>query len=85
MTLSNIPWPIVIFLITQAGALVGFGFWVYYSIKALQVKITEMEKENAEVKKELRELRETLLLVKHSVDLLVLGQLKTGQRKDHSV
>jgi hypothetical protein len=80
MNYSSIPWSLVVFFLTYTGAFVGFQFKLHYDNKRNKEAIDELKKENADLKRELKEVRETLLLVKHSVDLLVLGQLKTGNR-----
>jgi hypothetical protein len=42
-------------------------------------KVNELEAENKELKSQLKELSDTLLLVKNNTDLLLLGRIKTGK------
>lgn len=82
MNLTNIPLPLIIFAITQTVAAIWFISKLFTTVESMKVKMNEIEKENKELKTQLKELSDTLLLVKHSVDLLVIGRLKTGNVKD---
>ena len=82
MNLTNIPIPLIIFAITQTVAAIWFISKLFTTVESMKVKMNEIEKENKELKTQLKELSDTLLLVKHSVDLLVIGRLKTGNVKD---
>lgn len=48
----------------------------------VQHDMEEIKKENADLKKELREIRDILIQVKSSTDLLMLGRIKTGARQE---
>lgn len=82
MNITNIPIPIIIFAITQTVAAIWFIAKLFNTVESMKVKMNDIEKENKELKTQLKELSDTLLLVKHSVDLLVIGRLKTGNVKD---
>ncbi len=82
MNLSNIPLPLIIFAVTQTVAAIWFIAKLYSSVESMKEKVNQIEKENKELKQQLKELSDTLLLVKHSVDLLVIGRLKTGNVKE---
>lgn len=82
MDLTNIPLPLIIFAITQTTAAIWFIAKLYSSVESMKIKMVDIEKENKELKEQLKQLSDTLLLVKHSVDLLVIGRLKTGAVKD---
>lgn len=82
MNLSNIPLPLIIFAVTQTVAAIWFIAKLYSSVESMKEKVNQIEKENLDLKKQLKELSDTLLLVKHSVDLLVIGRLKTGNVKE---
>lgn len=79
MTLEDIPSGYIIFILAQTGTAVWAIIKLYFAVDAMKIKVAEIEKENKELKKQLQQLNDTLLLVKHSVDLLVLGRLKTGK------
>lgn len=73
---------LIIFIICQALAGCGAIVTMYFDVKNLKTRLETSEKENKELRHELREMRDTLLLVKHSTDLLVLGKLKTGHQRE---
>jgi len=82
MNLTSIPLRLIIFAVTQTVAAIWFIAKLYSSVEAMKEKVNQIEKENKELKQQLKELSDTLLLVKHSVDLLVIGRLKTGNVKE---
>lgn len=82
MNPANIPLPLIIFAVTQTAAAIWFIAKLYSSVESMKEKVNQIEKENLDLKKQLKELSDTLLLVKHSVDLLVIGRLKTGNVKE---
>lgn len=82
MNLTSVPLPLIIFAVTQTVAAIWFIAKLYSSVEAMKEKVNQIEKENKELKQQLKELSDTLLLVKHSVDLLVIGRLKTGNVKE---
>ena len=83
MNLQNLPIGLIIFILTQTAAAVWAIIKLYFAVESMKTKVVEIEKENKELKTQLKELSDTLLLVKHSVDLLVIGRLKTGNVKDN--
>ena len=83
MNLQSLPIGLIIFILTQTAAAVWAIIKLYFAVESMKTKMVEIEKENKELKTQLKELSDTLLLVKHSVDLLVIGRLKTGNVKDN--
>lgn len=83
MNLENLPIGLIIFILTQTGAAVWAIIKLYFAVEGMKTKVSEIEKENKELKEQLKNMSDTLLLVKHSVDLLVLGRLKTGNVKEN--
>lgn len=79
MNVTQIPWGLVTFGLTQIGLLIGFGFWVKYSIQSLKQKVNDIEKENHELKKQLQDMRDILVKVENNTHLLMLGRIKTGR------
>lgn len=83
MNLQSLPIGLIIFILTQTAAAVWAIIKLYFAVESMKIKMVEIEKENKELKTQLKDLSDTLLLVKHSVDLLVIGRLKTGSVKDN--
>ena len=83
MNLQSLPIGLIIFILTQTAAAVWAIIKLYFAVESMKTKMVEIEKENKELKTQLKDLSDTLLLVKHSVDLLVIGRLKTGNVKDN--
>ena len=81
MTLNEIPWSLVIFLVTQTIAAIWVIIKMYFKLNSLDDKVNKLEVENKELRLQLKELSDTLLIVKNNTDLLVLGKLKTGSRE----
>lgn len=79
MNLENIPTGLIIFFSTQTAAVVWFFIKLYFKVEGMSKKVNELEAENNELKHQLKELSDTLLLVKNNTDLLILGRLKTGK------
>jgi hypothetical protein len=82
MNLESIPVGLIIFILTQTAAAVWAIIKLYFAVESMKTKINEIEKENRDLKNQLKTMSDTLLLVKHSVDLLVLGRLKTGKQSE---
>lgn len=80
----GLPIALWLFLCGQLIAIALFLVRMYSDVEKMKTKLTEIEHENKELKKQLKELSDTLLLVKHSVDLLVIGRLKTGSVKEQA-
>ena len=83
MNLENLPIGLIIFILTQTAMAVWAIIKLYFAVESMKTKVLEIEKENHDLKKQLKDMSDTLLLVKHSVDLLVLGRLKTGNVKEN--
>ena len=79
MNLSNLPIGLIIFFLTQTGTAVWAIIKMYFKLNSLETKVNQLELENKELKKQLKDLSDTLLLVKNNTDLLILGRLKTGR------
>ena len=81
MNLNEIPASVILFAITQTG----LGIWalvkMYFKLNSLSDKVVKLEEENKELRTQLKEVSDTLLIVKNNTDLLVLGKLKTGNNK----
>lgn len=89
MIIQDIPWTPIVFLATQA---IAFWIWINRMDKKVDVHEKELlllkqaneelKKENAEVKKELRDMMVILVKVQQNTDLLMLGRIKTGSRSE---
>jgi cell division protein FtsB len=91
--MENIPWTIITFIIAQLGAFIWFLVKQYFKteknttdIKALEIRVNaeflKIEKENAELKKELKEMRDILVRVEYATSQLMLGRIKTGSKNE---
>lgn len=60
------------------------GIWalikMYFTNEQLKDRMQAIEQENKELKKQLRELSDTLILVKQNTELLLLGRIKTNSQ-----
>jgi hypothetical protein len=83
MNIESLPIGLIIFILTQTAMAVWAIIKLYFAVEGMKIKVLEIEKENHDLKKQLKDMSDTLLLVKHSVDLLVLGRLKTGNVKEN--
>jgi hypothetical protein len=79
MNLENIPYQIVLFFVTQTAAVVWFFIKLYFKVESMSKKVSELDSENKELKHQLKEMSDTLLLVKNNIDLLIIGRIKTGK------
>jgi CO dehydrogenase nickel-insertion accessory protein CooC1 len=82
MIFPDVPTPILLFIVGQTATAAWAIITTHFKVRAIEEKLAQMEKENKELGKQLRDLSDTLLLVKHSVDLLVIGKIKTGGPKE---
>lgn len=91
MTFQNIPWTVIIFIIAQLGTFIWFLIRLHFKseetakgLKALELKVandmSEIKKENIELKKELKDMRDILVKVENNTHLLMLGRIKTGAK-----
>lgn len=79
MSISNLPISLIIFFSAQTLTAVWSIIKMYFKLNSLESKVNMLELENKELKKQLKDLSDTLLLVKNNTDLLILGRLKTGK------
>ena len=79
MNFEQIPSGLIVFFLTQTGAVVWFFIRLYFKVESMSKKVTDLEIENKELKEQLKHLNDTLLLVKNNTDLLLLGRIKTGK------
>jgi cell division protein FtsB len=76
--MEQLPWNIIIFGASNVIVFTVGAIKFYFKMEAIKADVDNLKAENKELKKQLRDLSDTLLLVKHSVDLLVIGKIKTG-------
>ena len=76
--IDNIPTGIVVFFIGQTVTAAWALITMYFDIRSLKTKMIEIDNENKEIKQQLKELSDTLILVKNNTDLLLLGRIKTA-------
>jgi hypothetical protein len=69
---------LILLIIGQAGLGILALVRLWFSNERLKERVKEIEEENAEFRKALKELSDTLLIVKNNTELLVLGKLKTA-------
>lgn len=80
MTLENINPSIIIFVVGQTATAAWAIITTHFKVRSIEQKLVEIEKENHALKIQLKELSDTLLIVKNNTELLVLGKLKTGPK-----
>jgi cell division protein FtsL len=80
MNLNEIPTSIIIFIVGQTATAAWAIITTHFKVRAIEQKLVEIEKENHELKQQLKELSDTLLIVRSHTELLVLGKLKTGPK-----
>lgn len=83
MNISEAPTSIIIFVIGQTATAAWAIITMWFDIKSIKVKMAESEIENAELKKELREMKDLLIKVDYATSQLMLGRIKTGRSMDH--
>lgn len=80
MNLNEIPTSIIIFIVGQTATAAWAIITTHFKVRSIEQKLVEIEKENHELKQQLKELSDTLLIVRSHTELLVLGKLKTGPK-----
>jgi cell division protein FtsB len=80
MNFDNVPTSVILFFVGQTATAAWAIITMYFDIKTLKQKHESIIKENEELKHQLKDLSDTLLIVKNNTELLVLGKLKTGQK-----
>lgn len=81
MNLTEIPWTLVIFLATQTFGAIWFFSKMKADVDGLKDSVKRLEKENEDLKKELKEMMSILIKVEHNTTLLMMGRIKTGSRE----
>lgn len=82
MTLNSVSPTIAIAFVTYTASTVWFFIKLYFKVESMSKKVSELETENKELKKQLTDLKDILLIVKHTTDLLYLGKIKTGRNQE---
>lgn len=80
MNFDNIPTSVIIFFLGQTFTAAWAIITTHFKVRSIEQKMAEIEKENQQLKHQLKELSDTLLIVKNNTELLVLGKLKTGPK-----
>lgn len=62
-------------------AIIGLGAFIklWFSNERLKERVKEIEDHNRELRHQLKELSDTLIVVKQNTELLLLGRIKTGR------
>jgi len=81
MNIDNIPYQIILFFVTQTAAVVWFFIKLYFKVESMSKKVTELDSENKELKKQLADMRDILIKVEQNTHLLMLGRIKTGAKE----
>jgi cell division protein FtsB len=81
MTISHIPFQVIVFFLAQTGAVIWFFIKLYFKVESMSKKVSELDSENKELKKQLSDLRDILIKVENNTHLLMLGRIKTGQKE----
>lgn len=81
MNLSNYPWTLIIFIVTQTAGAIWFFSKLSSKVEGMEKKQDELEKENKELKAELKNIRDILIRVEQNTSLLMLGRIKTGRQE----
>lgn len=81
MSLHNIPYQVVLFFGIQTASVIWFFIKLYFKVESMSKKVTELDSENKELKKQLSDLRDILIKVENNTHLLMLGRIKTGQKE----
>lgn len=77
---QTIPISLIIFVVGQTATAAWAIITMWFDVKSLKSKMTEIEEENKELRAHLKELSDMLLVVKNNTDLLLLGRIKTGSK-----
>jgi cell division protein FtsB len=81
MSLHNIPYQVVLFFGIQTASVIWFFIKLYFKVESMSKKVTELDSENKELKKQLSDLKDILIKVENNTHLLMLGRIKTGQKE----
>lgn len=80
MTFENLPISLIIFVIGQTATAAWAIITMWFDVKSIKQKLIEVEIENKELRDQIKEMSDMLLVVKNNTDLLLLGRIKTGQK-----
>jgi cell division protein FtsB len=81
MSLHNIPYQVVLFFGIQTASVIWFFIKLYFKVESMSKKVSELDSENKELKKQLSDLKDILIKVENNTHLLMLGRIKTGQKE----
>lgn len=81
MNLTEVPWALVIFLASQTFGAIWFFSKMKSDVDSLKDSVKRLEKENEDLKKELKEMMAILIKVEHNTTLLMMGRIKTGSKE----
>jgi len=82
MNFTEISPTLILAAVGQLAATVWFFIKLYFKVESMVKKVQEIESENKELKKQLADMKDILLIVKHTTDLLYLGKIKTGRNQE---
>lgn len=75
------PISVILFIVGQTATAAWAIVTMYFEMKQIKIKISELEEENKDLKESVKSLSDMLLVVKNNTDLLLLGRIKTGNSK----
>jgi hypothetical protein len=78
MTLTEIPTPVILFITGQTIAAAWAIIVTHFKVRQMEEQIKEIKKENALLQKQLKDISDTLIIVRNNTELLMLGKLKTN-------
>lgn len=78
--MENLPWAPITYGVTNIAVFAWFLIKLHFRSQAQQDQIDNLKAENKEMREMLKELNDTLLIVKNNTDLLLLGRIKTNSR-----
>lgn len=79
--MKELPWEPIIAVITWAALFTAFLFKLHFDNQKNKAAIEVLQKENSDLKKELREMKDILIKVEYATGQLMLGRIKTGTRE----
>lgn len=77
--MENLPWAPITYGVTNIAVFAWFIIKLHFKSESQQKQIDNLLLENREIRDQLRELSDMLLVVKNNTDLLLLGRIKTKQ------
>lgn len=70
---------LIIIMLGQAGIGILALVKLYFSNERLKERVKEIETRNEKLADRLKELNDTMIVVKQNTELLLLGRIKTGK------